>query len=381
MELAHSASIADLADLEKQVAAQELTLLEDYFPLSPMDEKEPPPSSHATSSSKERSPLVESVREQLENLRESRARTLIFRVSKGIHGLSLSTAPARNSLWLSSEQLNLRNWRSLVLLDNLDAPLDGLPSSTSSDSRRSRRTTQIFDGISQAPSQPNVEARQDNSDSPNLEDLKDTTHVEMTVGYFYEAAEAFQEWMGNLPELERAEAARIFLDKMASPTRTLHPLVQPPDTRGDSENSSSHGESPTSSDPAVLLPALTISPSSSPLPPSSPLTDPVWDEPNSDLSHPEKSERFEVYKSCRVSIDDPAYKVLLSGLKEYGIAEDWRQYSLWAVSDDHEHCLDLNERPLSLFKQSSDQGHNKPKLVIRKVSANSKENLSATLGI
>lgn len=367
MELAHSASIADLADLEKQVAAQELNLLEDYFPLSPMDENEPPPSSHATSSSKERSPLVESVREQLENLRESRARTLIFRVSKGIHGPRFSTAPARNSLWLSSEQLNLRNWRSSALLYT---PLDGSPSSSSSDSRHLRRTAQIFHGISQAPSQPNVEDGQDNSDSPILEDLKDTTHVEMTVGYFYEAAEAFQEWMGNLPDLERAEAARIFLDKMASPIRSLHPLVQPPGIRGDSENSISHGESPTSSDPAVLLPALTISPSSSPLPPPSPLTDPVWDEPNSDLSHPEESKQFEVYKSCRVSIDDPAYKVLLSGLKEYGIAEDWRQYSLWAVSDDHEQCLDLNERPLSLFKQSSDQGHNKPKLVIRKVSAN-----------
>lgn len=344
-----------------------------------MDKSEYPPSSHTTSSSKKISPLVESVREQLESLRESRARTLIFRLSKGIHDSKLSNVPVRNSLWLSSEQLNLRRWRSSALLDNLDAPLDGLPSSSSSDSRHSRRTTQIFDGIFQAPLQPNVETRQDNSDSSSLEDLEDTTHVEMTVGYFYEAAEAFQEWMGNLPDLERAEAARIFLDKMASPTRFHHSLVQPSGAQGDYENSSFHGESPTSRDPAVHFPALTVSPSSSPLPPPSPLTDPVWEEPNSDLSYPEESERFEVYKNCRVSVDDPAYKILLSGLKEYDIDEDWRQYSLWAVSGDHEHCLDLNERPLSLFKQSSDQGHDKPKLVIRKVSAGSEKNSSATL--
>jgi hypothetical protein len=37
----------------------------------------------------------------------------------------------------------------------------------------------------------------------------------------------------------------------------------------------------------------------------------------------------ESYKSFRVSLEDPCYKVLPAALKKYKITDDWRQYALF----------------------------------------------------
>jgi hypothetical protein len=73
----------------------------------------------------------------------------------------------------------------------------------------------------------------------------------------------------------------------------------------------------------------------------------------------------EIFKSFRVSVDDPCYKVLPAALKKYNINGDWKQYALYIVYGDQERCLGLDERPLILFKQLEKEGR-KPMFMLRK---------------
>ncbi|EEY21615.1 Ste50p [Verticillium alfalfae VaMs.102] len=60
----------------------------------------------------------------------------------------------------------------------------------------------------------------------------------------------------------------------------------------------------------------------------------------------------EIFKSFRVSMDDPCYKVLPAALKKYQINAPWDQYALYIVYGDQERCLALDEKPLILFSSS-----------------------------
>lgn len=73
----------------------------------------------------------------------------------------------------------------------------------------------------------------------------------------------------------------------------------------------------------------------------------------------------EIFKSFRVSLEDPCHKVLPAALKKYNINADWKQYALYIVYGDQERCLALDERPLILFKQLDKEGK-KPMFMLRK---------------
>ena len=73
----------------------------------------------------------------------------------------------------------------------------------------------------------------------------------------------------------------------------------------------------------------------------------------------------EIFKSFRVSMDDPCHKVLPAALKKYNIQADWRQYALYIVYGDQERCLGLEEKPLILFKQLDKEGR-KPMFMLRR---------------
>ena len=75
--------------------------------------------------------------------------------------------------------------------------------------------------------------------------------------------------------------------------------------------------------------------------------------------------QVEIFKSFRVSMDDPCHKVLPAALKRYNISADWRQYALYIVYGDQERCLGLDEKPLILFKQLDREGR-KPMFMLRK---------------
>lgn len=73
----------------------------------------------------------------------------------------------------------------------------------------------------------------------------------------------------------------------------------------------------------------------------------------------------DIFKSFRVSMDDPCRKVLPAALKRYNIQADWRQYALYIVHGDQERCLGLEEKPLILFKQLDREGR-KPMFMLRR---------------
>ncbi|KAL2164276.1 hypothetical protein VTH06DRAFT_3492 [Thermothelomyces fergusii] len=75
----------------------------------------------------------------------------------------------------------------------------------------------------------------------------------------------------------------------------------------------------------------------------------------------------EIFKSFRVSMDDPCYKVLPEALKQYQINAPWDQYALYIVYGDQERCLALDEKPLFLFKQLDKEGK-KPMFMLRKTN-------------
>ncbi|KAI0598625.1 hypothetical protein F4775DRAFT_555106 [Biscogniauxia sp. FL1348] len=79
------------------------------------------------------------------------------------------------------------------------------------------------------------------------------------------------------------------------------------------------------------------------------------------------SASVEIFKSFRVSMDDPCYKVLPAALKKYQINAPWDQYALYIVYGDQERCLGLEEKPLILFKQLDKEGK-KPMFMLRKTN-------------
>lgn len=74
----------------------------------------------------------------------------------------------------------------------------------------------------------------------------------------------------------------------------------------------------------------------------------------------------EIFKSFRVSMEDPCYKVLPAALKKYNINAPWDQYALYIVYGDKERCLGMDEKPLILFKQLDKEGK-KPMFMLRKI--------------
>ncbi|CAL5873193.1 uncharacterized protein PFLUO_LOCUS7462 [Penicillium psychrofluorescens] len=74
----------------------------------------------------------------------------------------------------------------------------------------------------------------------------------------------------------------------------------------------------------------------------------------------------EIFKSFRVSFEDPCYKVLPAALKKYNIHSDSKNYALYIVYGDQERCLTMEEKPLILFKQLEKEGR-KPMFMLRKI--------------
>jgi protein STE50 len=102
-------------------------------------------------------------------------------------------------------------------------------------------------------------------------------------------------------------------------------------------------------------------PNPTPVPTPTPSASSRSESRNTDSTAPS----VEIFKSFRVSMDDPCHKVLPAALKKYNINADWRQYALYIVYGDQERCLALDEKPLILFKQLDREGR-KPMFMLRK---------------
>lgn len=88
----------------------------------------------------------------------------------------------------------------------------------------------------------------------------------------------------------------------------------------------------------------------------------------------------EIFKSFRVSMEDPCYKVLPAALKKYNINAPWDQYALFIVYGDQERCLQMDEKPLILFKQLDKEGK-KPMFMLRKTNTATTDGDPGSAGI
>jgi hypothetical protein len=77
-------------------------------------------------------------------------------------------------------------------------------------------------------------------------------------------------------------------------------------------------------------------------------------------------DNIKIFKSFRVSMDDPTRKVLPVALKKYKINAPWDNYALCIVYEDEERCLGMDEKPLTLFKQLNKEGK-RPVFLLRKL--------------
>ncbi|BGP15580.1 hypothetical protein JCM10213_005374 [Rhodosporidiobolus nylandii] len=72
------------------------------------------------------------------------------------------------------------------------------------------------------------------------------------------------------------------------------------------------------------------------------------------------------YRSFRVTLEDPCYKVLPAALKKYKINDDWRLYALFICYGNTERCLAYDEKPLLLFQKLKENNDN-PVFMLRHI--------------
>ena len=87
----------------------------------------------------------------------------------------------------------------------------------------------------------------------------------------------------------------------------------------------------------------------------------------------------EIFKSFRVGLEDPCYKVLPAALRKYNIQGDWRQYELYIVYGDQERVVGMEEKPLALFKDLEREGK-KPMFMLRKLAGSAVDGAAAEIG-
>ncbi|EJF64222.1 hypothetical protein DICSQDRAFT_100982 [Dichomitus squalens LYAD-421 SS1] len=85
--------------------------------------------------------------------------------------------------------------------------------------------------------------------------------------------------------------------------------------------------------------------------------------PNPNPPRPQRQDSQDNLKSFKVSLDDPAWKVLPAALKKYKINnDDWQNYAMFicygAAGNRIERCLSYDEKPLLLFQKLKDAKKN-----------------------
>lgn len=75
----------------------------------------------------------------------------------------------------------------------------------------------------------------------------------------------------------------------------------------------------------------------------------------------------EPLKQLRASTDDPCSKILQAAMKRHKLNDDWRNYALVICYGDRERILELDEKPVQIFKELRDKGEH-PAIMLRQKS-------------
>ncbi|BGP39738.1 hypothetical protein JCM10450v2_003707 [Rhodotorula kratochvilovae] len=166
------------------------------------------------------------------------------------------------------------------------------------------------------------------------------------------AASAHLQDGGGAAHLQPAE---ISISGVATPTTPTAPILIHPDSAqgGSAPNSHLHPSRPTTGAPEPSPTASSLSPSSSRIREGSSSTSGGGGADNP-------------YRSFRVTVEDPCYKVLPAALKKYKINDDWRLYALFICYGNTERCLAYDEKPLLLFQKLKESNDN-PVFMLRHI--------------
>ena len=162
------------------------------------------------------------------------------------------------------------------------------------------------------------------------------------------------------PHLQPAE---ISISGVATPTTPTAPMLIHPDSAhgGGTPNSHLHPGSsssrtaPDSSSTNPTTSSSSLSPSAS--------TSRTREGSSTSAS---TSTADNPYRSFRVTVEDPCYKVLPAALKKYKINDDWRLYALFICYGNTERCLAYDEKPLLLFQKLKESNDN-PVFMLRHI--------------
>ncbi|GAA5855356.1 hypothetical protein JCM8547_009047 [Rhodosporidiobolus lusitaniae] len=155
------------------------------------------------------------------------------------------------------------------------------------------------------------------------------------------------------------------INGVATPTTPTAPMLIHPDS------AAAAGQATTPLLPVSANPLTSQSSSSSLLQPSSsrPSTA-VVDSAHHTSSRPREGSTSNTpdnpYRSFRVTLEDPCYKVLPAALKKYKINDDWRLYALFICYGNTERCLAYDEKPLLLFQKLKESNDN-PVFMLRHI--------------
>ncbi|OBZ74106.1 hypothetical protein A0H81_06013 [Grifola frondosa] len=155
-----------------------------------------------------------------------------------------------------------------------------------------------------------------------------------------------------------------FVKPSRSPTKPIPEIEspQPSPQRAEHDVANSNSRSTTTSDKSRTAQTTLNDPSQS-LHASYSNTTTVQPVSTPATSKPARQESSDNLKSFKVSLDDPAWKVLPAALKKYKINnDDWQSYAMFicygSPGNRIERCLSLDEKPLLLFQKLKDAKKN-----------------------
>lgn len=74
-----------------------------------------------------------------------------------------------------------------------------------------------------------------------------------------------------------------------------------------------------------------------------------------------------MFRSFRVSVEDPTWKVLPAAMRKCNLVGDPKNYAIYIVHGDLDRCFKIDERPLMVFKELEAHGK-KPILMLGKLA-------------
>ena len=164
--------------------------------------------------------------------------------------------------------------------------------------------------------------------------------------------------------------AEISINGVSTPTSPTAQMLVPPDSAAAANGAPVSSSANAATGSSLLSSSARINSSPHDAPGAASGLSPASGGGGGDRRHREVSTGAAAadnpYRSFRVTVEDPCYKVLPAALKKYKINDDWRLYALFICYGNTERCLAYDEKPLLLFQKLKESNDN-PVFMLRHI--------------